>query len=108
MRLDGFFDFFERENFTEWAFHSMNDRPGPFGHVLHTATEDTVHADDHAIPWRDQIDNTGFHASRPGSANGDGQWILGLKHLTKHKLDFVHDFQKVRVQVSDSRLGQSG
>ncbi len=70
--------------------------------------EETLDADDQLVARLEQIDQARFHAGHAGGADGEGQEVLGLKRLPQHVLDFVHQHQKLRIEMPHERRGHRG
>ena len=50
-----------------------------------------------------QIDDASFHPGTSRAADGHRHLVFGLKDLPQHGLHFIHDLQKIRVQVANCR-----
>jgi len=93
-------DFFRCKDFSEGTFYACDFGAQSFGDLRHAAAKHTIDADDHTVARLNQVDDTGFHSGTSRAADGHRHVIGRLKHFPQHGLNFIHEFQEVRVQVS--------
>ena len=98
--------FFRGEDFSERTLNPGDFRANTFSNIGHTAAENTVNTHDHPIAGFDQIHNTRLHSGAASAADRHRHVVFRLKHFAQHRLNFVHHFQEIGVEVSDRRSRQ--
>ena len=82
----------------------LNHNSGPataLNIFFHASAENAILADDDSVPGGHKVGETGFHASRPGRRNGQGQRVFCLKGILQKSLDFIHQLKEERIQMAN-------
>jgi hypothetical protein len=82
------------------AAHIARDTPGNLDHPF---AEIARHTDQDWIAGLDKVKKRGFDPCAAGAGQGQGQPVLGLKHLAQQSLRLVHDRKELGVHVADNR-----
>ena len=99
---------FGGKDLTEGAFDLRHLGTAASCHISHPTAKDPIHADQHPVARLDEIDDARLHPSTAGAADRHRQLVAGLENLPQHRLDFVHHFQKVRVEMPDRWCPECG
>ena len=106
--LDRRSDFLGIEHFAERAFNCQHIGSGAAGDIGHSPPEYPVDPDDHPVTRLNQVHDAGLHPGTSGTADGQRQPVLRLKHGPQHCLCFIHDPQEIGVEMPDRRCSHRG
>jgi hypothetical protein len=70
--------------------------------------EKSADADNDLVARLEQVDHACLHPGHARGADGKRERVLGLERLPQHFLGFVHQDQKVRIEMAHERRGHHG
>jgi hypothetical protein len=101
MLVKGGGDLLQGDYLAPGGFHCVHPRTTALHRIFHTATKDTVHADNHLIARLNQIGRNALHSRHARATDRESESVCCAEHLAEHFARLIHDGEILWVQMTE-------